>query len=90
MKIGEGASVCARAVCDAPVRVGARVTVAASAFVSRDLPPHGLVAGGAVRQIGWVSHSVMRLVAEKSRWRFPLTSRVYEEIGDAIREVESR
>ena len=47
--IEEGASVGARAVCVAPVRIGAWATVAAGAVVTKDVPAHALVAGGARR-----------------------------------------
>lgn len=45
VSIGQGASVGARAVCVAPVRIGAWATVAAGAVVTKDVPPHALVAG---------------------------------------------
>ena len=59
--IDEGASIGARAVCVAPVRVGAWALVAAGAVVTADVPAHALVAGVPARQVGWVSRAGHRL-----------------------------
>ena len=55
--IEEGASIGARAVCVAPVTIGAWATVAAGAVVTKDVPPHALVAGVPARRIGWVGRA---------------------------------
>ncbi|WP_019819756.1 acyltransferase, partial [Saccharomonospora saliphila] len=52
--IAEGASIGARAVCVAPVRIGAWATVAAGAVVTKDVPEFALVAGVPARRVGWV------------------------------------
>ncbi|WP_311591044.1 acyltransferase, partial [Trueperella bernardiae] len=49
-----GASVGARSVCVAPVTIGAWSLVAAGSVVTRDVPPHAIVAGVPAKQIGWV------------------------------------
>ena len=59
--IEDGASIGARSVCVAPLRVGAWALVAAGSVVTRDVPPHALVAGVPARQIGWVSRTGARL-----------------------------
>lgn len=59
--IETGAAIGARAVCVAPVRIGAWAMVAAGAVVVRDVPEHALVAGVPARQIGWVSKSGQKL-----------------------------
>jgi UDP-2-acetamido-3-amino-2,3-dideoxy-glucuronate N-acetyltransferase len=87
VKIDYGASIGAGAVCVAPVHVGAWSTVAAGAVVTGDVPAHGLVAGIPARQIGWVGHSGVPLVAESGRWRCPATGRIYEENEGKINEV---
>lgn len=55
--IQEGSSIGARAVCVAPVTIGAWSTVAAGAVVTADVPDFALVAGVPARQIGWVGRS---------------------------------
>ncbi|MER1995494.1 MAG: acyltransferase [Arthrobacter sp.] len=54
VEVEEGASIGARAVCIAPVRIGAWATVAAGAVVTRDVPAYAVVAGVPARQVGWV------------------------------------
>ncbi len=57
-----GASIGARAVCVAPVIIGAWAMVAAGATVVKDVPPHALVAGVPARRLGWVGRSGEKLV----------------------------
>ena len=79
--IGEGASIGARAVCVAPVRVGAWALVAAGAVVTRDVPEFALVAGVPARWIGWVGRAGVRLVereGEPGVWDCPQTGDVYD------------
>lgn len=95
--IEEGASVGARAVCVAPVRIGAWATVAAGAVVTKDVPAHALVAGVPARRIGWVGRAGEPLVAVSegeegylagaTRWRCPVTGTVFDQSNDMIREV---
>ena len=59
--VEEGAAIGARAVCVAPVRIGAWAMVAAGAVVTRDVPPHALVVGVPARQVGWVTREGRRL-----------------------------
>ena len=58
--IEDGASIGARSVCVAPLRVGAWALVASGSVVTRDVLPHALVAGVPARQIGWVSRTGTR------------------------------
>ncbi|WP_448073254.1 acyltransferase [Georgenia yuyongxinii] len=100
--IERGAAIGARAVCVAPVTIGAWATVAAGAVVTRDVPAHALVAGVPARRIGWVGEAGVRLEpmddggtdvsaeapdAAPARWRCPATGKVYEEFETTIREV---
>jgi acetyltransferase-like isoleucine patch superfamily enzyme len=87
--IEDGASIGARAVCIAPVTIGAWATVAAGAVVTRDVPAHALVAGVPARRIGWVGAAGVPLVREDEVWRCPATGGVYEEFEDTIREVRA-
>lgn len=84
--IGKGASIGARAVCVAPVRIGAWAMVAAGAVVTHDVPGHALVVGVPARQIGWVGHAGRPLEADGGgRWRCPADGTVYEQHDDTIR-----
>lgn len=82
-----GAAIGARAVCVAPVTIGAWATVAAGAVVTRDVPPHALVAGVPAKQIGWVGHAGARLHERDGRLHCPVNGRVYEQFENTIREV---
>lgn len=79
--IADGAAIGARAVCIAPVTIGAWATVAAGAVVTRDVPAHALVAGVPARRIGWVGHSGAPLEAtdRPGVWRCPQTETLYTE-----------
>lgn len=86
--IETGAAIGARAVCVAPVRIGAWAMVAAGAVVVQDVPDHALVVGVPARQIGWVSKTGQRLreeddgtwVCDKSGQRYTLQNgRMAEE-----------
>lgn len=87
--IGRGASIGARAVCVAPVTVGAWATVAAGAVVTKDVAEHALVAGVPARRIGWVGESGHPLREDgDGRWTCPVTGSAYEQTDDTLRKVE--
>lgn len=91
--VGRGASVGARAVCVAPVRIGAWAMVAAGAVVVKDVPDFALVGGVPARQIGWVGEAGHRLKedgagAAGTRWLCPATGTRYEEAGGRLWRVE--
>lgn len=78
--VEEGASIGARAVCVAPVRVGRWALVAAGAVVTRDVPDHALVAGVPARRVGWVGRYGARLVEQQDgSWLCPATAERYRE-----------
>ena len=81
VKIGVGASIGARAVCVAPVRIGEWAMVAAGAVVTRDVHDFALVVGVPARQIGWVGRAGRRLEAADSEgtWTCPKTGELYRE-----------
>ena len=80
-----GASVGARAVCVAPVTIGAWSLVAAGAVVIADVPDHALVAGVPARQIGWVGRAGVPLAAYgPATWRCPQTGETYREADDGL------
>jgi len=51
--VGRGATIGASATLVAPIRIGEHAMVAAGAVVTRDVPPHAIVAGVPARIIGW-------------------------------------
>jgi acetyltransferase-like isoleucine patch superfamily enzyme len=82
--VAEGASLGARSVCVAPVRIGRWAMVAAGAVVTRDVPDWALVAGVPAKRIGWVGRAGVRLVeSEPGVWRCPESGELYDEIPDA-------
>jgi UDP-2-acetamido-3-amino-2,3-dideoxy-glucuronate N-acetyltransferase len=79
--IGDGASIGARAVCIAPVKIGAWALVAAGAVVTKDVPNFALVAGVPARRIRWVGRAGVPLEAiGDDRFECPITKDVYREI----------
>nr|WP_216630038.1 acyltransferase [Brevibacterium renqingii] len=84
VRIEQGAAIGARAVCVAPVRIGAWATVAAGAVVTSDVPPHALVAGVPARRIKWVGKSGTPLeMNESGLWKDNSTGDVYREKEDS-------
>lgn len=78
VRIGVGASVGARAVCVAPVEIGAWAMIAAGAVVTRDVPDHALVRGVPAAQVGWVSRAGVRLEpVSDTLYRCPRTGETY-------------
>ncbi|MFE2062578.1 acyltransferase [Streptomyces sp. NPDC059467] len=87
--VAEGASLGARSVCVAPVRVGRWALVAAGAVVTRDVPDFALVAGVPARRIGWVGRAGVRLVEredEPGAWECPETGALYDEKDGELTE----
>jgi UDP-2-acetamido-3-amino-2,3-dideoxy-glucuronate N-acetyltransferase len=79
--IGDGASIGARAVCIAPVKIGAWALVAAGAVVTKDVPNFALVAGVPARRIRWVGRAGVPLEAiGDDRFECPVNKDVYREI----------
>jgi len=90
VRVHEGASIGAGAVCVAPLSVGAWALVAAGSVVVRDVPAHALVAGNPARQIGWVGRAGVRLAeeAESGAWVCPATDARYRIVDDALVEED--
>lgn len=83
--VREGASIGARAICIAPVTIGAWALVGAGSVVTRDVPDHALVVGSPARQVGWVGRTGMRLAeAGDGCWTCPSTGETYEFSGSVL------
>lgn len=89
VSIGQGASIGARAVCIAPVSIGAWATVAAGAVVTRDVPAHALVAGVPARRVGWVGRAGHPLRQDGDGWVCPGTGERYREVGEELEVVSA-
>lgn len=90
--VEEGAAIGARAVCVAPVRIGAWAMVAAGAVVAADVPPFALVVGVPARRVGWVGRAGARLEAagdgaDGALWRCPETGEEYVERDGVLSRV---
>ena len=59
--VGRGATIGANATIVCGHEIGDYAFIAAGAVVTRDVPPHALMAGVPARQIGWMSRSGERL-----------------------------
>ena len=85
VRVEIGASIGARAVCVAPVNIGAWAMVAAGSVVVTDVPDFALVAGIPARQIGWVGKTGVKLEANQediSLFQCPITGQSYRLQGD--------
>lgn len=82
VEVEEGASLGARSVCVAPLRIGRWAMVAAGAVVTKDVGDFALVVGVPARRIGWVGRSGVRLAEVEDAadmWRCPATGDLYRE-----------
>ncbi|WP_217127815.1 acyltransferase [Streptomyces sp. AC558_RSS880] len=92
VKIADGASIGARAVCVAPITIGRWAMVAAGAVVTKDVPDFALVVGVPARQIGWVGRAGVRLVERDGTsgvWECPRTGSLYYEKSGRLVEQDA-
>ncbi|MDX3802441.1 acyltransferase [Streptomyces sp. AK04-3B] len=89
VKIADGASIGARAVCVAPITIGRWAMIAAGAVVTKDVPDFGLVVGVPARRVGWVGRAGVKLVeraGEADVWECPQTGELYDEKDGVLAE----
>ncbi len=83
--VHRGASIGARAVCVAPVTIGAWALVAAGSTVVKDVPDHALVAGVPARRLGWVGRAGIPLLDRgEGLWECPTTGENYRQVGETL------
>jgi UDP-2-acetamido-3-amino-2,3-dideoxy-glucuronate N-acetyltransferase len=82
--VDTGASIGARAVCIAPLRIGRWALVAAGAVVTRDVPDYAIVAGVPARRVGWVGKAGIPLVGTGQLFRCPATDESYREVDGTL------
>ncbi|MFB2572064.1 acyltransferase [Micrococcus sp. IITD107] len=87
VRIGQGASIGARAVCVAPVTIGAWAMIAAGTVVTKDVPDYALMVGVPARQIGWVGESGRRLERRDELWECPVSGNQYQEHDGRLTKV---
>jgi acetyltransferase-like isoleucine patch superfamily enzyme len=81
--IGDGASIGARSVCVAPLKIGRWALVAAGSVVVKDVPEFALVAGNPARRIRWVGRAGVPLEADgDDGYRCPRTGALYTQTSD--------
>ncbi|WP_082071882.1 acyltransferase [Pseudarthrobacter chlorophenolicus] len=85
--VREGAAIGARAVCIAPVTIGAWATIAAGAVVTKDVADFALVAGVPARRVGWVGRAGHPLQQEGTLWVCPQTGAKYVETDGELHEA---
>mgnify|MGYP003340850504 CR=1 FL=1 len=87
VEIGDGASIGARAVCIAPVKIGAWALIAAGAVVTKDVPDYALMAGVPAKRIRWVGRAGKPLESiGDNRFRCPETGHLYIERDGKLSE----
>ena len=80
--IDDGASIGARAVCIAPVKIGKWALVAAGAVVTKDVPDFALVAGVPAKRIRWVGRMGVPLEDQGGHsWKCPQSGELYTEVA---------
>jgi UDP-2-acetamido-3-amino-2,3-dideoxy-glucuronate N-acetyltransferase len=85
--IRQGAAIGARAVCIAPVTIGAWAMVAAGAVVTKDVQDFALVAGVPARRVGWVGKAGQPLRQDGEDWVCPQSGARYQERDGGLAEA---
>ena len=88
--IDEGAAIGARAVCVAPITIGAWAMIAAGAVVTKDVPAHALMVGVPARQVGWVSRAGNPLVEEDGVFLDPKSGQEFAVIEGELTQLAAK
>lgn len=86
--VEQGASIGARAVCVAPLRIGEWALIAAGSVVIENVKAHALIAGVPGKQIGWVGKSARKLIHDGEYLVDPVTSERYVELDGNLQQVK--
>ena len=84
VRVLDGASIGAGAICVAPITIGRWAMVAAGAVVVSDVADYALVAGSPARRIGWVGKAGVRLsqvAATPGMWVCSESGEIFVEDG---------
>jgi UDP-2-acetamido-3-amino-2,3-dideoxy-glucuronate N-acetyltransferase len=88
VKVSNGASIGAGAVCVAPVNIGEWALIGAGAVVTKDVPPFAIVTGNPGRIVGWVGHEGYPLIEiSKDLFECPKTKNKYELTCGELRRM---
>lgn len=83
--VEDGASIGARAICVAPVKIGKWALVAAGSVAINDVVPYALVAGNPARRVRWVGEAGVPLVSMGGNmFQCPKTGKTYRESGEVL------
>lgn len=88
VKVGEGASLGAGAICIAPVEIGEWSLVAAGSIVTKNVPNYALVVGSPAKQNGWVGKAGYKLVAHGNYFECPITGAKYHLSNGMLEEAD--
>lgn len=84
-----GASIGARTVCIAPVKIGKWSMIGAGSVVTKNVPDFALVMGNPARQVGWVGKAGMRLdLINDSLYSCPSTNEKYALQNGILTELK--
>ncbi len=89
VKVLEGASIGAGAICIAPLQIGRWSLIAAGSIVCKDVLDYALVAGNPAKQIGWVGKSGYRLQEKDHLLVCPETGARYKELNGQLVEEQT-
>lgn len=84
VKVGEGASIGAGAICVAPVTLGPWSVVAAGSVVTKDVRAHSLVKGIPARHVCWVGRAGRPLRADGELLICDVTGERYRDISGTL------